>query len=98
MKKLIFVVSFFSMKCFAGSVGGTNPPALQDTTFMASVNIGDLPKAYADPQEMRRAFIRLGESGVITTELAVGGETIQVQKLDGSMFDEQVSKEILPSQ
>lgn len=97
MKKYIVPIMLIASPLSAGGLsGGGGAPALQVDTQALMTPLDSLPKGYADSEELRRASIRLGESGIETTALTVDGEIIKVRKLRDSIVNDEVSKEILP--
>lgn len=68
-----------------------------DTLALMSLLLEQLPKAYADQNEFRRANARFSVAGTETASMkTVEGNTIQVRKLRDKIVDEKISKEILP--
>ncbi len=96
--EMIALLLLASAEAYSGGSFGGNPPALQglDTLALMNLSIENLPKAYADQDDLRRAAARLGVVGTEITDLAVDGSTIKVRKLRDSVVDEAVSKVILP--
>lgn len=60
-----------------------------------SMSLEQLPKAYTDQDEFRRTNARLSVAGIDTVNMNLEGNTIQVRKLQGSIVDDKLSKEIL---
>lgn len=91
---LLLFVAFGSSVYAGGTVGGGGS-GIVATMELMRVAVGQLPKVYANEEDLRRAHARLEVTGTETVDLKLDGETIQVRKLGNSVVDDKVSKEIL---
>ena len=101
MKKFVSITMLICWsQAFAGGAIGGNPGLVKEELALSlresAFNVEALPKTPVSGDEFRRIRARLAVDGVHSVPALVGSETIQVRKLQSSIVDTSITKELLP--